>query len=103
MSYQPETTSRAEIDAMPKPVLLVFGVDWCPHCQAAEAPLQQVMAARPDLHLIKVEDGKGRALGRTFGVKLWPTLVLMHAGQELGRVVRPVATQDIQALIAHLS
>lgn len=87
---------------MREPVLLVFGVDWCPHCQAGEAPLQQATSKYPTLNIIKIEDGKGRALGRSFGVKLWPTLVLMRAGQELGRLVRPTQAKEVEALLAGL-
>ena len=49
---------------------------------------------------IKVEDGPGRQLGRTFRVKLWPTLILMRDGQEIGRVVRPSSTQEVGKLLA---
>ena len=38
---------------------------------------------------IKIEDGKGRALGRSFRVTLWPTLIFMKNGREITRVVRP--------------
>ena len=32
---------------------------------------------------------KGKRLGRTFGVKLWPTLIVMVDGHEAARLVRP--------------
>jgi thioredoxin 1 len=48
-----------------------------------------------------VEDGPGRALGRSFGVTLWPTLVVLRDGRELARVVRPRALEPVaQALTA---
>jgi thioredoxin 1 len=56
--------------------------------------------AVPDLRHIKVEDGPGRRLGRTFRVKLWPTLILMRDGQEVGRLVRPGSTREIGELLA---
>jgi thioredoxin 1 len=34
---------------------------------------------------VKVEDGSGRRLGRSFGVKLWPTLVFLRDGREVAR------------------
>lgn len=98
--YQPETMSRADVDAINEPTLLVFGVNWCPHCQAAAAPLQEALAHLPALRVMQVEDGKGRALGRTFGVKLWPTLVFMRGGKELGRLVRPTQAKEVTALLA---
>jgi thioredoxin 1 len=36
-----------------------------------------------------VEDGSGRPLGRSFGVKLWPTLIFLADGREVARLVRP--------------
>ncbi|MEO6361999.1 MAG: thioredoxin family protein, partial [Caldimonas sp.] len=38
---------------------------------------------------VKVEDGSGRHLGRTFSVKLWPTLIVLRDGRETARLVRP--------------
>ena len=51
---------------------------------------------------MKVEDGRGKPLGRAFGVKLWPTLVVLRAGEELARVVRPVSIEDLAPLAAAL-
>jgi thioredoxin 1 len=45
-------------------------------------------------------DGPGRRLGRTFRVKLWPTLVLLRDGQEIGRIVRPTSSGEISDLLA---
>ena len=94
-----EAPTRAEVDALPGLTLLEFGTDWCGHCRAAQAPLAEIA---PNLALwrhLKVEDGPGRALGRSFRVKLWPTLVLLKDGQEAGRLVRPVqASEILQAL-----
>jgi thioredoxin 1 len=38
---------------------------------------------------IKIEDGPGKPLGRSFRVKLWPTLVFMRDGRVLKQVARP--------------
>lgn len=45
---------------------------------------------------IKVEDGPGRKLGRSFKVKLWPTVVFVKGGQELARVVRPADDAEVR-------
>ena len=37
-----------------------------------------------------------RALGRSYRVKLWPTLVLQRDGQEVARLVRPASAQAIE-------
>ena len=44
---------------------------------------------------IKVEDGKGKPLGRSFRVKLWPTLVFLSNGEEKARLVRPGVPEEI--------
>ena len=46
------------------------------------------------------EDGAGRRLGRYFSVKLWPTLILLKNGEELGRVIRPTDVKAVQELLA---
>jgi len=51
----------------------------------------------------KVEDGRGRPLGRSFGIKLWPTLVFLRDGQERARVVRPDRTDEIAAGLAGIA
>ncbi len=88
-SYQASSLTAEEAARLPGLTLLDFGVDWCPHCQAAQASIASALADS-DIRRIQVEDGKGRPLGRSFGVKLWPTLVFLKDGQEVGRVVRPV-------------
>lgn len=106
MSYQPHYAAteppRAEVDAMPGLVLLEFGAPWCPHCVAAQPALEALLAGRDGVAHIKIEDGSGRPLGRSFGVKLWPTLVLLQSGGELARVVRPRSTGDLAPLEALL-
>ena len=103
MNYLAEINAphREQLDAMRGLVLLEFGTDWCGHCQAAQAPISEALSAQPGWTHIKVEDGPGRKLGRSFRVKLWPTLVLLQDGQELGRVVRPTRTEEIAALLAN--
>ena len=62
------------------------------------ARLREVLSHYPDLPHIKVHDGKGQPLGRTFGIKRWPTLILLQDGEEVARLVRPVTTTDIEQL-----
>lgn len=93
--YSTEAPDRVDVDAMPGPVALEFGTDWCGHCRAAQPFLQPALAARPDIRHLRIEDGPGRALGRSFRVKLWPTLVLLRDGVELARVVRPGSRDDV--------
>ena len=100
--YQAEAPQRADIDALPGAVLLEFGANWCGHCQAAQAPLAEAFAGHEQLTHYKVEDGPGRALGRSFRVKLWPTLIFLRDGQEVARLVRPLKADDISAAFAQI-
>ncbi len=49
-----------------------------------------------------MEDGSGRPLGRSYGVKLWPTLVFIKDGQELARLVRPRGADDLDKALAQI-
>jgi len=92
--------TRQEIDASREPLVLEFGASWCGYCQAAQANIATVLKARNAVSHIKVEDGKGRPLGRSFGVKLWPTLIYLENGVEKARVVRPADSDAIEAIFA---
>ena len=101
-TYAAVEPSRADIDATIGPLLLEFGAPWCGFCHAAQLPLEEAMAAHPSVAHIKVEDGKGRRLGRTFGVKLWPTLVFLRGGTEVARLVRPDNADEIRQALARI-
>ncbi len=92
--------TREEIDAFTEPAVLEFGATWCGYCQAAQAHIASVMKNHPTVRHIKIEDGKGRPLGRAFGVKLWPTLVYLEKGVEKGRAVRPNNAAEIEAIFS---
>ena len=85
---RPEPT-RADVEAFSGPTVLEFGTDWCGHCQAAQPLVTATFGRRTDVRHLKIADGKGRPLGRSFGVKLWPTFVFLRDGREVARVVRP--------------
>jgi thioredoxin 1 len=91
MNTASQEPDRATIDATRGPLVLEFGTAWCGHCRAAQPSIQAALAQHPGLPHHKVEDGKGRPLGRSFGVKLWPTLVFLRDGVEQARLVRPDA------------
>lgn len=85
---------------MPGAVVLEFGTSWCGHCRAAQPIIGAAMAPRPQVRHIRIEDGSGRALGRSYGVKLWPTLIFLRNGREVTRRVRPVDVDSIQTALA---
>jgi len=101
-AYTSNEPARAEIDAMEEPVVIEFGASWCGFCIAAQSPISAAFASHPHVRHIKVEDGRGRPLGRSFGVKLWPTLVFLDHGKEVARVVRPRDTHAMASALAQL-
>jgi len=51
--------------------------------------LAALLQQYPQVRYRNVEDGRGRPLGRSFRVKLWPTLVFLRDGQVVKLAVRP--------------
>jgi thioredoxin 1 len=98
--YRSTQPTRAEIDAMRGPVVVSFGTNWCGFCKGAEPLITEAFTEYPDIPHLQVEDGKGLALGRSFRVKLWPTLVFMRDGQEVSRLVRPDDAEAIANALA---
>ncbi len=94
--------SRAEVDALTGDLVLEFGADWCPICQAARPLIDRVLAQHPGVQHRWVEDGKGKPLGRSFRVKLWPTLIFLRDGAERARVVRPTRDSDVEDAFSQL-
>lgn len=102
LSYEPEKVSRDQLDGRVGAVVVQFGTNWCGWCRAAEPEIETAFADRPDVERIKVEDGPGRPLGRSFRIKLWPTLVFIRDGQEVARVTRPQSASAITEALARL-
>lgn len=102
--YATEQPTRDQVDAQPGLAVLEFGTNWCGICKAAQPAITEALSAAPaGLQHQKVEDGSGRPLGRSFGVKLWPTLIFLRDGQEVARVVRPTSTEDVRTPLAQLT
>jgi thioredoxin 1 len=100
--YTEAAPTREEVDALSGAVVLNFGTNWCGFCRAAQPLIAAAFAGHPDVRHIKVEDGQGRRLGRSFAVKLWPTLVFLRDGKEVARVVRPGSVEEVVERLALL-
>jgi thioredoxin 1 len=100
--YEAKEPARAEVDALAGPTVLEFGNAWCGHCRAAQPRIEAALEPHGRVRHIKVADGPGRPLGRSFRVKLWPTLVFLDAGKEVARLVRPQETEPISEALERI-
>ena len=94
--------ARAEIDMLEGPTVLEFGSPSCGYCRAAQPLLASAFADHPRVRHIKIADSSGRPLGRSFKVKLWPTLVFLSNGREIARLVRTGDTSAIRRALAQI-
>lgn len=94
---------RHEIDVLEGPTVLEFGSPWCGWCRRAQPLIAHALAGHAGVRHIKVADASGRRLGRSFGVKLWPTLVFLRDGKEQARLVRPQAVDEIRDALAKIA
>ena len=97
--YAEDAPTLDQVNELVGYTILEFGAPWCGHCQVASPAVQEVLTEYSELRHIKVYDGKGKRLGRAFGVKLWPTLILLHNGKEVARLVRPVKVEEVRQLV----
>lgn len=93
--YPAAEPKREDVDALAGPAVLEFGSPWCGWCRRAQPLIAEAFAAHPDVKHIKVADASGKRLGRSYGVKLWPTLVFLRDGKEAARLVRPGESKEI--------
>ena len=100
--YEPKEPTRAEVDAMAGPLVLEFGTPWCGWCRGAQPHIAAAFEGHEKIPHIKIEDGSGRRLGRTFRVKLWPTLVFMKDGAVVETLVRPSDTLSIRSALGKI-
>jgi len=100
--YATHEPARAEIDQLAGPTLLEFGSAGCGHCIAAQPLLASALAGHAGVRHIKIADASGRRLGRSFKVKLWPTLIFLHDGNEVERLVRPTDVGAIADALARI-
>ena len=87
--------TREQVDSTTQATVIEFGAPWCGYCLAAQPLIESALQSYSSVQHLKIEDGKGKALGRSFRVKLWPTLIFLRDGQELARLVRPT---DVAAI-----
>jgi thioredoxin 1 len=94
-NYEGVEPRREEVDKLPGATVLEFGSPWCGYCRAAQPLIEQAFEGHDGVRHIKVADASGRRLGRSYKVKLWPTLIFLKDGVEAARLVRPGEARDI--------
>ncbi|HVL74647.1 MAG TPA: thioredoxin family protein [Noviherbaspirillum sp.] len=102
-TFLTEEPPRGEVDTLPGATVLEFGTGWCGFCRAAQPLLAEAFDSHPQVRHLKIEDGRGRPLGRSFRVKLWPTLVFLRDGQEIARLVRPDSAAEIRDALQRIA
>jgi len=101
-TYADKEPARTEVDALAGPTVVEFGAPWCGYCLRAQPLIADAFEGHDGVRHIKVEDGPGRPLGRSYRVKLWPTLVFLKDGVEVSRLVRPTDAGSILDALAEI-
>jgi thioredoxin 1 len=100
MAVAPADPSRDDVERTSGPLVIEFGASWCGICRATRPLIEGAKQRHGDVPHVRVEDGPGRPLGRSFGVKLWPTLVFLRDGHEVTRLVRPRHGEEVAKAFA---
>lgn len=101
-TYADVEPKRAEIDRLEGATVIEFGSPWCGYCRRAQPLIAEAFVAHPGVRHFKIQDASGKRLGRSFQVKLWPTLVFMKDGKEVSRLVRPADARSIGDALAQI-
>jgi thioredoxin 1 len=102
-AYAATEPKREEVDSLPGATLLEFGSPWCGYCRAAQPLIASALAEHAGVRHIKIADASGRRLGRSFAVKVWPTLIFLLDGEEVARVVRPRNAQALSEALGRIT
>lgn len=100
--YHESTQTREQLEQTAGPVVVEFGASWCGICGSFTPQVADAFAPYPQVQHIRVEDGPGKRLGRSFGVKLWPTFIFLRNGQIVQKSVRP-SREEVEQGLAKVS
>ena len=69
-------------------IMVDFWADWCGPCHALTPALSRVvqeLGGAVRLAKVEVDEGENMKLAGRYGLRGFPTVILFHAGEELGR------------------
>jgi len=92
---------QAKVLQSPLPVVVDFWATWCSPCRAI-APTLDRMAVELDgrLTIVKVDVDENPAFAGQFGVQGIPTLLMIHQGKEISRVVGALPEAKLKDAVA---
>ena len=103
MSEETAELTRADVSSYEGAMLLEFGAAWCGYCRSLAPVVEELAREFPQVAHVKIEDGPGKPLGRSFQVKLWPTLVFLRDGVVKTMAVRPSRAEVLEGFRAATS
>jgi thioredoxin 2 len=98
-----DATFAAEVERWPLPVVVDLWATWCPPCRMIAPVVEQLadeLAGR--VRFAKVDVDGSPATSARFDVRNIPTLLVMHGGREVDRIVGAVPKAEILKRLAPL-
>jgi thioredoxin 1 len=79
---------QAKVLQSPLPVIVDFWATWCSPCRAIAPALERIAVEQDSrLSIVKVDVDQNPVYAQQFGVQGIPTLLMIHQGKEVSRVV----------------